>query len=87
MAEKAEPSGTELANRFAIVIAIICAIAGHAQGGWVGAAIAAAVAFGGVHLLFFTVGVLMRFIVLGIVLLIAFVILQNRYEFLAGLFR
>lgn len=87
MSEKAESSGKEAANGLAVVVAIICAFAGYAQGGWVGAAVAAAVAFGGVHLLFITFGLLVRFVVLGVVLLIAFVILQNRYEFLAGLFQ
>lgn len=86
MSEKAETSGTDVANGIGAVLAIVCAFAGYAQGGWVGAAVAAAAAFGGVHLLFFTVGVLMRFIVLGVVLLIAFAILKNRYDWLAGLF-
>ena len=87
MSEKAETSSKEAANGIGAIVAIICAFAGYAQGGWVGALIAAAVAFGGVHLLFITFGLLVRFVVLGVILLIAFVILRNRYEFLAGLFQ
>lgn len=86
MSEKSA-SSDEAANGIGILVAIVCALAGYAQGGWVGALVAAGVAYGGVRLLFITFGLLIRFAVLGFVLLIAFVILKNRYDWLAGLFQ
>ena len=86
MAEQQKSSSTEAANGIGALVAIIVAFAGYAQGGWIGAAVAAAVAFGGVHLLFLTFGLLVRFVVLGVVLLIALLILKSRAEWLAALF-
>lgn len=86
MSDKTETSGSDIANGIGVILAVICGFAGHAQGGWPVALAAAAMAYGGVRLLFFAVGVAMRFVVLGVVLLIAFAILKNRYDWLAGLF-
>lgn len=55
MSEKTETSPGEAATGIGILVAIVCAVAAFAQGGgWGGAAIAGAMAFGGVKLLFLT---------------------------------
>lgn len=42
-------------NGLGVIAGIICAFAGYDQGGWIGAIIAAFVAFGGVHLMFIAI--------------------------------
>lgn len=71
----------------AIIAAIVCAFAGFDYGGWPGAAIAAAVAFGGVYMLFTAIVLAIRLAIGGAILLLILLALKNRWEWLSTLFQ
>lgn len=71
----------------AIIAAIVCGFAGYDYGGWGGALAAAAVAFGGVYLLFTAIVLALRLAVGGAILLVILVALKNRWDWLSGLFQ
>lgn len=75
------------ANGLGGIAAIICAFAGYDQGGWIGAIIAAVLAFGGVHLMFAAIGLAFRLAIGAVILLVILTVLGNRAEWLAGLFQ
>lgn len=74
MSQGKEPSAKDWANGLGAVAGIICAFAGYAQGGWVGAVFAA-------------VGLAIRLAVGGIILLVILAVLANRAEWIFGPFQ
>ena len=87
MAQQKTSGATEAANGLGLLAAIICAFFGFEQGGWPGALIAAAFAFGGVHLAFAAVALALRLAAAGVVLLLMLLALHNRWQWLSGLFQ
>ena len=87
MSEKKTSSPRDAANGVGVIAGIICAFAGYDQGGWIGAIIAAAVAFGGVHLMFAAIGLALRLAIGAVILLVILAALGNRVEWLARLFQ
>ena len=75
------------ANGLGAIAGIICAFAGYDQGGWIGAIIAAVLAFGGVHLMFAAIGLAFRLAIGAAILLVILAVLGNRFQWLAGLFQ
>ena len=78
-------TATEAVNWGGALAAVICASFGFDQGGWPGALIAAVVAFGGVHLVFAAVAIVLRLAAGAVVLLLTLAALKNRLDWLAGL--
>jgi hypothetical protein len=70
----------------ATIAAIICSFAGYDVGQWPGAIAAAVVAFGGVYMLFAAIVLGIRLAIGAAILLVMVVALQNRWEWLYGLF-
>ena len=85
MSENKGSGSSELANGFGALAAIFCFFLGYDYGGWPGAAIAALVAFGAVHLVFAAISLAIRLAVAGILLLLMLVSLKHRLEWLASL--
>ena len=84
MSANKKTTATDAANWGGALAAVICASFGFDQGGWPGAAIAAVIAFGGVHLAFAAVAIVLRLAAGVIVLLLTLVALKSRLEWLAG---
>ena len=81
--DKADPKGA--ANILGGGAAVLCAFLGYDHGGWPIAALAAVVAFGGVHLAFTAIAIGWRFLVTGVVLLLILAALKNRWDWLMSL--
>ena len=81
--EKADPKGA--ANALGLIAAVLCAFLGYDYGGWPIAVLAAAVAFGGVHLAFAAIAIAWRLVIGGLVLLLILAALKNRWDWLAGM--
>lgn len=81
--QNSDPS--ELVNGLASGAAILCAFLGYSHGGWVGAIIAAFMAFGGVWLAFHAISLAWRIILMSAVLLMILAALFNRWHWLMGL--
>ncbi|EKE68471.1 hypothetical protein [Oceanibaculum indicum] len=69
----------------AVVAAIICFFLGFDKGGLGGGVAAAVVAFGGVFMAFAAIGLALRLIAGGVVLLLVLAALKNRWDWLAGM--
>ena len=87
MSKSQESSVKEAANSLGGLAAFFCAFAGYDQGGWPGALIAAALAFGGVHLMFAAISLAFRLAIGAVILLVILAALGNRAQWLAGLFQ
>lgn len=70
----------------ALIAAVICAFAGYDVGQWPGALTAAAVAFGGIYMLFAAIVLGLKLAVGGVVLLLMIAALKNRWDWLVEVF-
>lgn len=86
MSDTSKSSGVDdAANTLGIIAAIFCAFLGYSHGEWPGAVVAAIVAYGGVRLAFAAVGLALRLMAGGLVLLLMVAALKNRWDWLLGL--
>jgi hypothetical protein len=85
MSEEKKAETSEIVNGLGVLAAIICSFLGYAHGQWVGAIVAAGVAYGGVWLAFHAINLALRITVMGAVLILILASLKNRWDWLAGL--
>ena len=83
---EAQNSDSDPRPVLASIAAIICAFAGYDYAEWGGALAAAAVAFGGIYMLFTAVVLALRLAVGGVILVVIVVALKNRWDWLSSMF-